>query len=200
MKKTFNILLITLLFCSCERANLNLTDENIENRLMSMVGEKISSVSNSLKSEGFQKMKIDDQINFVKNKEAYVLKSDNKIVVSAGYQLSDTTKTYKFFDKYHYEFETRVADNYMAEIYATDFSDWGQSYVDSIEVSNNSYIYIYDNPMLFYSTLQTNMNNLIYASENWWNGEKNNGEMWNIQLGERAKTICITYSNFSITK
>lgn len=200
MKKTFNILLITMLFCSCEKANLNLTDENIENRLMSMVGEKISAVSNSLKSEGFQKMKIDDQINFVKNKEAYVLKGDNKIVVSAGYQLSDTTKTYKFFDKYHYEFETRVADNYMAEIYATDFSDWGQSYVDSIEVSNNSYIYIYDNPMLFYSTLQTNMNNLIYASENWWNGEKNNGEMWNIQLGERAKTICITYSDFSITK
>ena len=177
MKKFIPILSLALLFCSCEKAQINLTDENIEHRLESMVGENISAVSNTLKAEGFQKIKFDNQINFMKDKEAYLLIADNKTIVSAGYQLSDTTKTYKFFDKYHYEFETRATDNYMAEIYATDFSDWSQSYVDSTKVSSNSYIYIYDNPMLFYSTLQTNMNNLIYASENWWNGEKNNGEI-----------------------
>ena len=200
MKKIISLLSFALLLCSCEKAPINLTDENIELRLESMIGENINSVSNTLKAEGFQKMKFENQINFTKNKETYLLKATNKIIISAGYQISDTTKTYKFFDKYHYKFETKTTDNYIGEIYAIEFSDWGQGYIDSVKVNNNSYIYIYDNPILFYSALQTNINNLIYASENWWNGEKNKNKMWNIQLGEKAKTACITHSDFSITK
>lgn len=200
MKKIISLLSFALLLYSCEKAPINLTDENIELRLESMIGENINSVSNTLKAEGFQKMKFENQINFTKNKETYLLKATNKIIISAGYQISDTTKTYKFFDKYHYKFETKTTDNYIGEIYAIEFSDWGQGYIDSVKVNNNSYIYIYDNPILFYSALQTNINNLIYASENWWNGEKNKNKMWNIQLGEKAKTACITHSDFSITK
>lgn len=200
MKKIISLLSFALLLCSCEKAPINLTDENIELRLESMIGENINSVSNTLKAEGFQKMKFENQINFTKNKETYLLKATNKIIISAGYQISDTTKTYKFFDKYHYKFETKTTDNYIGEIYAIEFSDWGQGYIDSVKVNNNSYIYIYDNPILFYSALQTNINNLIYASENWWNGEKNKNKMWNIQLGEKAKTACITHSDFSINK
>ena len=135
MKKIISLLSFALLLCSCEKAPINLTDENIELRLESMIGENINSVSNTLKAEGFQKMKFENQINFTKNKETYLLKATNKIIISAGYQISDTTKTYKFFDKYHYKFETKTTDNYIGEIYAIEFSDWGQGYIDSVKVN-----------------------------------------------------------------
>jgi len=200
MKKIISLLSFALLLCSCEKAPINLTDENIESRLESMVGENINAVGNSLKAEGFQKFDFDNQINYTKGKETYLLKASKKTIVSAGYQLSDSTKTFKIFDKYHFSFDEKKTENYSAEIYATNFSDWSKSYVDSIKISNNEYIYIYDNPTLFYSALQVNSFNLVYASENWWNGEKNKGEMWNVQLGERAKIACITYSDFSISE
>ena len=200
MKKTFNILLITLLFCSCERANLNLTDENIENRLTSMVGEKISSVSNTLKNEGFQKMKFDDQINFVKNKEAYVLKENKNIVVSASYQLNDSTKTMKLYDEYRNSFSTKPTDKYEAYIYADNFLDFSKSYTDSVAVGNNNYIYFYDDPMAFYPVLISNIYFLHTSSETWYKGEMNKDEMWNLQLSDKAKIVFISYSDFSITQ
>ena len=198
MKKILLIISLSMLLFSCEQINVDLTNEDIENQLKTMVGEKISSVGNTLKSEGFQKIKIEEQINYVKGKETYIFITKNKTVVSAGYQTNDSIKTYKILDKYHYSFEKKGIENYLGEIYSTNFKDWSKSYVDSIKISNNQYSYIYDNPVLFYSTLQVNMFNLIFASESWWEGEKNSGEMWNIQLGEKSKTVCITYSDFSI--
>ena len=198
MKKFISLLSFALLLCSCEKAPINLTDENIELRLESMVGENISAVGNSLKAEGFQKFDFDNQTNYIKGTETYLLKESKKTVVSAGYQLSDSTKAFKLFNKYHFSFDEKKTENYSAEIYATNFNDWSKSYVDSIKINNNEYIYIYDNPTLFYSAIQVNSFNLVYASENWWNGEKNKEKMWNVQLGEKAKITCITYSDFSI--
>ncbi|MBR5188731.1 MAG: hypothetical protein IKW17_00565 [Paludibacteraceae bacterium] len=198
MKKLIPIISLLFLLLSCEKADLNLTDENIENRLKSMVGENITSVGNRLKSEGFQKFKFDEQINYIKGVETYLFTTSNKIVVSAGYQTKDSTKVYSILDKYHYSFTEKETEIYSGEIYSTDFSDWGNSYVDSINVGNNNYIYIYDNPTLFYSALQSNLYFLIYSSESWHSKKDKNGEMWNIQLGEKAKSICITYSDFSI--
>lgn len=200
MKKLFYIISITLLFCSCEKVELNLLDENIENRITSMVGKKITSVSNTFKSEGFQKMKIDNQINFIKGKETYILVEDKNIVVSAGYQLNDSTKSFKLYDEYRNDFMLKQTDGYEAYIYADNFVDFGNSYVDSVDIGNNNYIYFYDDPILFYPVLQTNQFFLNVASESWYNGNINKGEIWNLQLGEKAKTILISYSDFSITQ
>lgn len=200
MKKSFNILLITLLFCSCERANLNLTDENIENRLTSMVGEKISSVSNTLKNEGFQKIKFDNQINFVKNKEAYILKENKNIVVSASYQLNDSTKSLKLYDEYRNSFLMKQTDGYEAYIYADNFLDFTNSYTDSVATGNDNYIYFYNDPIAFYPVLMSNIYFLNTSSETWYKGEINKDEMWNLQFGEKAKIVFISYSNFSITQ
>lgn len=200
MKKIISLLSFALLLCSCEKAPINLTDENIELRLESMIGENINSVSNTLKAEGFQKMKFENQINFTKNKETYLLKATNKIIISAGYQLSDTTKTQKFLDKYHFQLDSKPSDEYIAEIYASQFSDWTNSYVDSIPTSSNDYIYVYNDPIAFYSTLQVNSTNLVYASENWITSEKNKGQTWSIQLGKGAKTVCVLYSDFTLAE
>ena len=198
MKKITCFLFISLLFLSCEKANLDLIDTNIENRLKSMVGQNINSVGNTLKSEGFQKFKFDEQINYIKGFESYLFTTSNKIIVSAGYQTKDSTKVYNILDEYHYFFTQKETELYSGEIYSSDFSDWGNSYVDSINICNNDYIYIYDNPTLFYSALQNNLYFLIYSSENWYSKKDKSSEMWNIQLGEKAKSICITYSDFSI--
>lgn len=201
MKKIVTLMSLALLMFGCEKAPIDITDENIEVRLESMVGENINAVGNTLKAEGFKKINFDSQTNYTKGKETYLLKAKtDKIIVSAGYQLSDTTKTQKFFDKYHYAFDAKVADEYIAEIYATNFSDWSNSYVDSIATSANDYVYIYDDPMMFYSALQVNSTNLVYASENWIIGEKNKGQMWSIQLGKGAKTVCVLYSDFTLTE
>lgn len=200
MKKFIFILTLPFIFFSCEKANLNLIDENIENRLTSMVGENITSVGNTLKSEGFQKFKFDEQINYIKGSESYLFTTSNKIIVSAGYQLSDSTKSIKLYDEYRITFSNKQTTGYQAYIYAENFADFTKSYVDSINVSASEYIYIYDDPMKFYPVLQSNMFFLKTASENWYNGKINQDEMWNIQLGEKAKSICITYSDFSLTK
>jgi hypothetical protein len=198
MKKFISLLSLALLLYSCEKAPINLTDENIELRLESIVGENINSVSNTLKSEGFKKLDFDTQINYNKGKETYILKENNKIVTSAGYQFSDSTKINSFFFKYHDSFQKKNTNDYYAEIYAINFSDWSKSYVDSINLENNNYIYIYDDPYMFSSAIQINMPNMVYCYESWKNENSENKETWSIQLGERAKTICITYSNLSI--
>ena len=198
MKKLIPIISLLFLLFGCEKADLNLIDKNIENQLKSMVGENINSVGRTLKSEGFQKIKFDEQINYIKGSETYLFTTSNKIVVSAGYQTKDSTKVYNILDEYHFSFTQKETELYSGEIYSSDFSDWGNSYVDSVDIGNNDYIYIYDNPTLFYSALQSNLYFLIYSSESWYSKEDKNSEMWNIQLGEKAKSICITYSDFSI--
>jgi hypothetical protein len=200
MKKFISLLSLTLILCCCEKAPINLTDENIERRLESMVGENINAVGNTLKAEGFKKIDFDTQINFTRGKETYLLKSTDKTIITAGYQLSDTTKTQKFLDKYHFQLDSKPSDEYIAEIYASQFSDWTNSYVDSIPTSSNDYIYVYNDPIAFYSTLQVNSTNLVYASENWITGEKNKGQMWSIQLGKGAKTVCVLYSDFTLAE
>ena len=197
MKKLIPIISLLFLLFGCEKADLNLIDKNIENQLKSMVGENINSVGRTLKSEGFQKIKFDEQINYIKGSETYLFTTSNKIVVSAGYQTKDSTKVYNILDEYHFSFTQKETELYSGEIYSSDFSDWGNSYVDSIDIGNNDYIYIYNNPTLFYSALQSNLYFLIYSSESWYSKEDKNSEMWNIQLGEKAKSICITYSDLS---
>lgn len=200
MKKLITILSITLVFISCEKANLNLSQQNIEHVLTSMVGENINNISNSLKKEGFQKLKFDDQTNFTKNRETYLLKTDKKIIISAGYQLNDSTKSIKLYDEYRIAFSNKQTTGYQAHIYAENFTDFTKSYIDSIKVSENEYMYIYDDPMKFYVVLQSNIFYLKTASETWYNGNINKDKMWNIQLGEKAKTSVISYSDFSITQ
>ena len=200
MKKLITILSVALLLISCEKIDINLSEQNIEHRLISMVGENINTVGNSLKKEGFQKLKFDDQTNFTKNKETYLLKTDKKIIVSAGYQLNDSTKSIKLYDEYRIAFSKKQTTGYQASISAENFADFNKSYVDSVKISESEYMYIYDDPMKFYLVLQSNMFYLKTASETWYNGKINQNEMWNIQLGEKAKTTLISYSDFSIIK
>ena len=126
MKKIIPILFITILLAACEKANINLIDENIENRLKSMVGEKIGSVGNTLKAEGFQKFNFDEQVNYIKGTESYIFTTSNKTIISAGYQNNDSTKIYNLLDKYHYYFIDKNTENYSGEIYATNFNDFGK--------------------------------------------------------------------------
>lgn len=198
MKKFISLISLIFILFSCEKANLNITDTNIENRLYSMVGENINAVSNTLKNEGFQKFQFDNQINFIKNKETYIFKTSKKTIVSAAYQLNDSTKSIKLYDEYRNHFLQKNTDNYQAYIWADNFSDFGKNYVDSVLIDNNEYVYFYDDPIKFYTVLQTNLFFLNTASESWYNGEINQDEMWNLQLGEKAKVALISYSNFSI--
>lgn len=200
MKKLIPLFSLLFILFSCEKIELNLSEQNIEYVLTSMVGENINTVGNSLKSEGFQKFKFDDQTNFTKNKEAYLLKTDKKIIVSAGYQLSDSTKSVKLYEEYRNSFSNKQTTGYQAYIYAENFVDFSKSYIDSVKVTSNEYMYIYDDPMKFYVVLQSNMFYLKTASETWYNGDINKDKMWNIQLGEKAKTSVISYSDFAITQ
>ncbi len=200
MKKFILALSLIILFSSCEKANLNISDTNIENRLYSMVGENINAVSNTLKKEGFQKFQIDNQINFTRNKEVYIFKTSKKTIISAAYQLNDSTKSIKLYDEYRNVFLSKNTDNYEAFIWADNFLDFGKNYVDSVYVNVDEYIYFYDDPLKFYTVLQSNLFFLKTASESWYNGKINQDEMWNIQLGEKAKTTLISYSDFSIIK
>ena len=200
MKKIIPFLIFTVLFYSCEKANINLVETNIETRLQSMVGQKIGAVSNTLKSEGFQKLKIEQQTNFIKNNEIYLLKDIDKTIVLAGYQLKDSTKSVNLYEEYRNSFLTKNTDGYQGYIYAEHFADFSKGYVDSIKVNNNEYMYIYDDPFKFYFVLKTNMFYLKTASETWYNGKINKDKMWNLQLGEKAKIVAITYSDFSLAQ
>ena len=201
MKKLLFISLVTLFLFGCEKANIDFQDSNIEKRLESMVGEKIGAVSNSLKNEGYKKLTIGDQTNFQKGKEAYLLKDVQNTIVSAGYQLNDTiTKTEKLYDEYRMIFSSKPTEKYQGYIYAENFADFNKGYIDSVKVNSTDYAYIYDDPMAFALVLQTNKFYLKQASETWYNGAINQGEMWNIQLGEKSKIVAISYSNFSLAQ
>ena len=52
-------------------------DKDTLSRLKSMVGQNINSVGNTLKSEGFQKFKFDEQINYIKGFESYLFTTSN---------------------------------------------------------------------------------------------------------------------------
>lgn len=207
MKKLLFISLAALFLFGCEPANIDFQDSNIEERLESMVGEKIGAVSASLKNEGYKKLSFGDQTNFQKGKEAYLLKDVQNTVVSAGYQLNDsTTKVEKLYNEYRMIFTTKFAENYQAYIYAEHFADFNKGYIDSVKVNDNDYAYIYNDPMVFALVLETNKFYLKQASETWYNGAINQGEMWNIQLGEitesqknkKTRIVAISYSDFSL--
>ena len=207
MKKLLFISLAALFLFGCEKANIDFQDSNIEKRLESMVGEKIGAVSATLKSEGYKKFSFNGQTNFQKDKEAYLLKDVQNTVVSAGYQLNDSiAKAEKLYNEYRMIFSTKLAENYQAYIYAEHFADFQKGYIDSVKVSDKDYAYIYDNPMAFALVLETNKFYLKQASETWYNGAINQGEMWNIQLGEitesqknkKTRIVAISYSDFSL--
>ena len=209
MKKLLFISLIALFLFGCEQANIDFQDSNIEKRLESMVGEKIGAVSNSLKSEGYKKLSFNDQTNFQKGKEAYLLKDVQNTIVSAGYQLNDSiAKVEKLYDEYRMKFSSKLTEKYQGYIYAEYFADFNRGYIDSVKVNDNDYAYIYDDPMAFSLVLQTNKFYLKQASETWYNGEINKDKMWNIQLGETAdsqtnkktKIVAISYSDFSLAQ
>jgi hypothetical protein len=209
MKKLLFISLAALFLFGCEQANIDFQDSNIEKRLESMVGEKIGAVSNSLKSEGYKKLSFNDQTNFQKGKEAYLLKDVQNTIVSAGYQLNDSvTKVEKLYNEYRLIFSTKPTEKYQAYIYAEHFADFQKAYIDSVKINDNDYAYIYDDPMAFALVLETNKFYLKQASETWYNGEINKDKMWNIQLGETAdsqtnkktKIVAISYSDFSLAQ
>ena len=209
MKKLLFISLAALFLFGCEQANLDLQDSNIEKRLESMVGEKIGAVSNSLKSEGYKKLSFNNQTNFQKGKEAYLLKDVQNTIVSAGYQLNDSVaKVEKLYNEYRLIFSTKPTEKYQAYIYAEHFADFQKAYIDSVKINDNDYAYIYDDPMAFALVLETNKFYLKQASETWYNGEINKDKMWNIQLGETAdsqtnkktKIVAISYSDFSLAQ
>jgi hypothetical protein len=201
MKKLLFISLAALFLFGCEQANIDFQDSNIEKRLESIVGEKIGAVANSLKSEGYKKLAFDDQTNFQKGKEAYLLKDVQNTIVSAGYQLNDSSLvTEKFYDEYRMIFSNKLTEKYQGYIYAENFADFNKGYIDSVKVNSTDYAYIYDDPMAFYLVLQTNKFYLKTASETWYNGEINKDKMWNIQLGEKSKIVAISYSDFSLAQ
>jgi hypothetical protein len=209
MKKLLFISLAALFLFGCEQANIDFQDSNIEKRLESMVGEKIGAVSNSLKSEGYKKLSFNDQTNFQKGKEAYLLKDVQNTIVSAGYQLNDSVaKVEKLYNEYRLIFSTKPTEKYQAYIYAEHFADFKKAYIDSVKINDNDYAYIYDDPMAFALVLETNKFYLKQASETWYNGEINKDKMWNIQLGETAdsqtnkktKIVAISYSDFSLAQ
>lgn len=209
MKKLLFISLVALFLFGCEQANIDFQDSNIEKRLESMVGEKIGAVSNSLKSEGYKKLSFNDQTNFQKGKEAYLLKDVQNTIVSAGYQLNDSVaKVEKLYNEYRLIFSTKPTEKYQAYIYAEHFADFQKAYIDSVKINDNDYAYIYDDPMAFALVLETNKFYLKQASETWYNGEINKDKMWNIQLGETAdsqtnkktKIVAISYSDFSLAQ
>ena len=209
MKKLLFISLAALFLFGCEQANIDFQDSNIEKRLESMVGEKIGAVSNSLKSEGYKKLSFNDQTNFQKGKEAYLLKDVQNTIVSAGYQLNDSVaKVEKLYNEYRLIFSTKPTEKYQAYIYAEHFADFQKAYIDSVKINDNDYAYIYDDPMAFALVLETNKFYLKQASETWYNGEINKDKMWNIQLGETAdsqtnkktKIVAISYSDFSLAQ
>jgi hypothetical protein len=209
MKKLLFISLAALFLFGCEQANIDFQDSNIEKRLESMVGEKIGAVSNSLKSEGYKKLSFNDQTNFQKGKEAYLLKDVQNTIVSAGYQLNDSVaKVEKLYNEYRLIFSTKPTEKYQAYIYAEHFADFQKAYIDSVKINDNDYAYIYNDPMAFALVLETNKFYLKQASETWYNGEINKDKMWNIQLGETAdsqtnkktKIVAISYSDFSLAQ
>ena len=117
MKKLLFISLAALFLFGCEQANIDFQDSNIEQRLESMVGEKIGAVSNSLKSEGYKKLSFNDQTNFQKGKEAYLLKDVQNTIVSAGYQLNDSVaKVEKLYDEYRMKFSSKLTEKYQGYI------------------------------------------------------------------------------------
>ena len=209
MKKLLFLTLTALFLFGCEQANIDFQDSNIEKRLESMVGEKIGAVSNSLKSEGYKKLSFNNQTNFQKGKEAYLLKDVQNTIVSAGYQLNDSVaKVEKLYNEYRLIFSTKPTEKYQAYIYAEHFADFQKAYIDSVKINDNDYAYIYDDPMAFALVLETNKFYLKQASETWYNGEINKDKMWNIQLGETAdsqtnkktKIVAISYSDFSLAQ
>lgn len=209
MKKLLFLSLAALFLFGCEQANIDFQDSNIEKRLESMVGEKIGAVSNSLKSEGYKKLSFNDQTNFQKGKEAYLLKDVQNTIVSAGYQLNDSiAKVEKLYNEYRLIFSTKPTEKYQAYIYAEHFADFQKAYIDSVKINDNDYAYIYNDPMAFALVLETNKFYLKQASETWYNGEINKDKMWNIQLGETAdsqtnkktKIVAISYSDFSLAQ
>ena len=138
MKKLLFISLAALFLFGCEQANIDFQDSNIEKRLESMVGEKIGAVANSLKSEGYKKLAFDDQTNFQKGKEAYLLKDVQNTIVSAGYQLNDSVaKVGKLYNEYRLIFSTKPTEKYQAYIYAEHFADFQKAYIDSVKINDN---------------------------------------------------------------
>lgn len=207
-QKIFYTLVTLVTFCvlpSCEKADINLEEENIETRLDNMLGLGVSSVKNLLTSEGYECINFDNVYSFIGDDNDYTLlcntKSPKKIYTAAYQETNITSYLNTMYITYRDSFQQKGKTSYSGTIAANYFVDLDKSYVDSIiygvdDFGDYIYQYEYDNPDKFYTALMLNQNNLIFSSEVWWLGEMNSDKAWALQFTEDSSSTYLTLGIF----
>ncbi len=215
MKQNLIYLLISIFLIStltsCEKADINLEEENIETRLNSMLGLELSSVSNLLKSEGYSSINLDNIYSFVGDDDSYTVvrnEKSPKTIYSAGYKQTNTSTALNTeYITYRESFEQKDETSYLGTIAANNFVDLEKGYVDSVvysidDLGDYIYQYEYDDPDKFYSALIINQDNLLSSSEVWWLGEINSDKAWALQFSEVSNSsnlnLSITCADYTI--
>lgn len=196
---------------SCEKADIDLEEENIETRLNSMLGLELSSVSNLLKSEGYSRVNLDNIYSFIGDNDSYTVvrnEKSPKTIYSAGYKQTNTTTALNTeYITYRESFEQKGETSYLGTIAANYFVDLEKGYVDSTvysidDLGDYIYQYEYDDPDKFYSVLMVNQNNLLFSSEVWWLGGINSDKAWALQFSEVSNSsnlnLSITCADYTI--